>query len=115
LFRAEGQLLVTPINPMTGEPIGETLTAEVMENHNSHFGESTDWVSSLLSQHVLPDTAAGAGRLFVRFQVRTDGQNGYMAMLRCADNPYEVVTDANKPAALQGAAVAPGNTFDVDY
>jgi hypothetical protein len=114
-FHAEGQLLVTPINPLTGEPIGETLTAEVYEHHSAHLGHNRERVSSLLSQHILPDTAAGAGRLFVRFRVNSEGQSGYQAIVRCADNPYEEISEGNMPAALQGPAVAPGANFSPCY
>jgi hypothetical protein len=106
-FRAEGQLTVTPVNPFTGEPIGETLMAEVIEHHDTHFTDNTAWASSLLSQHLLPDTADGAGRLFVRLQVRSDGRNAYTAIIRCADNPWEDVCQWNLPATMQEPTIAP--------
>lgn len=107
-FRAEGQLTVTPVDPYTGEPIGDPLTADVYEHHDSHFTSTMQWVSSILSQNLQPDTAVGAGRLFVRFQVRSDGQNGYRATVRCADNPWEDIYAGNRPAAMNEPTIGPG-------
>jgi hypothetical protein len=114
-FRAEGQLTVTPVNPITGDLIGETLTAEVFEHHDAHFTDNVQWASSIVSQHLLPDMAEGAGRLFVRLSVRTDGQNGYLASVRCADSPWEDVSAWNLPAAMKEPTIAPGVKTDLRY
>jgi hypothetical protein len=114
-FRADGQLTVTPVNPMTGEPIGETLIAEVIEHHDAHYTDNSQWASSFMSQHLLPDDAEGAGRLFVRLKIRSNGQSGYMAFIRCADNPWESVSDYNLPAALDEPTIAAGAAMDIRF
>jgi len=96
-FRADGELAVTPFNPVTSAPVGETLTAEVIEHHDAHYTDQTQWASSMMSQHLLPDAAEGAGRLFVRLRIRSDGRNGYRADIRCADSPWEPVAEWNLP------------------
>jgi hypothetical protein len=113
-FHAEGQLTATPINPLTGELIGETLMAEVFEHQVSHFTDHAARASSILSQHLMPDTAAGAGRLFVRFRVRSNGNNSYTAIVRCADNPWDEISQWNMPPIMLEPTIAPSACADLN-
>jgi len=110
-FRAEGTLAVTSVSPVPGE----TLTAEVFQHQDAHFSDATQWATSMMSQHLLPDNAEGAGRLFIHLQVRSDGHSGYRADIRCADGSWQLVDEWDLPPAMQEPTVAPGSTLDVRF
>jgi len=95
-FRAEGNLDVTPVSPVPGA----TMTAEVFQHQDTHFSDATRWASSIMSQHLLPDNAESAGRLFIHLQVRSDGRSGYRANIRCSDGPWQEVEQENPPPAM---------------
>ena len=82
-FRATGELSVTPIDPMTGLPSGETLSARVIEFHNSLYGDRIQNASSLRYQAILPFGAEGSGWFFERFRIGSRGGNGYQLLTRC--------------------------------
>jgi hypothetical protein len=112
-FRAEGELTVTPINPLTGEPVGETLTAEVFEHHDACYFDAYQRASGLVWQHLMPDSVDGSGRLFTRLVVNSRGVCGYRADVRCGDNLLEEVSDFDKPAALQDPTIAPIRNIEI--
>ena len=89
-FHARGELAVTPVNPLTGEPVGETLTALVLERHASTMTDQTSSASSMQFQKLLPYSAPGAGWLFTRLRVNSPGRNGYQAIIQCASDPLAV-------------------------
>jgi len=82
-FYAEGELIVQPVNPITGEPIGDPLTARVKEIHNSVFTEGLNSASSLRFQSLRPVNAPGAGWFFERFRVSSRGGSGYQIIVEC--------------------------------
>jgi hypothetical protein len=85
-FRAEGELYITPVNPMTGEPIGETMRAVVREHHDAYLSNSAVRASSFQHQSIVPPAADGAGKLMVRLKVSTQGANGYEVSIQCGDD-----------------------------
>jgi len=97
-FHAQGELTVTPVNPLTGEPIGETLTARVLQRHASTMTDRTSSAASMVFQKLKPSEAPGAGWLFVRLRVNTPGRDGYQAIVRCTPGPKEdegIIADAD--------------------
>lgn len=81
---ATGTLMVTPINPLTGEPSGPTLTAEVLEQHKGELSDRRAKASSKQIQKLGPEDLPGAGLLFVRLEVCSDGKAKYKAVVRCS-------------------------------
>ena len=82
-FYASGELTVTPVDPMTGQPIGETLDARVKELHNSVFSEGVASGASLRLQSLHPFTSPGSGWFFERFRVSSNGGSAYQLITRC--------------------------------
>jgi len=91
-FHAEGELSVTPINPMTGEPTAEPYTARVWETHNSVFNKGVASGASLRYQALTPFSAPGSGWFFERFRVSSNGGNGYQLISRC--EPTQTISPA---------------------
>lgn len=90
-FRAEGELLVTPVNPITGEVVGETKRALVREHHDAFLSEKSVRASSLQNQTILPPSAEDGGKLLIRLRVNSDGANGYKELIQCGDNEVSQV------------------------
>jgi hypothetical protein len=88
-FRAEGQLAVTPIDPTYGTPAGEPMKALAREHHDGYISGNVIHASSLLDQKLLPPSVEGAGRLFMRLKVSSNGANGFQVINQCGDNPVE--------------------------
>jgi hypothetical protein len=86
--RATGELSVTPIDMTTGQPGGETLTAQVRDTHGAWMNDTYESTSSMLYQKILPASADGAGRLFIMFGVNSDGHNFNYVTQRCADEGF---------------------------
>jgi hypothetical protein len=96
-FHARGELSVTPVNPLTGDPIGETMTAFVRQQHASVMNDTYFAGSGVLYQRLGRPTDEAGGLLFTRLRVTSDGQNGYEAIVRCN-------ADTWSPAAIAGVA-----------
>lgn len=94
-FNAVGELSVTPVNPETGDPIGETMTAHVIERHQSYFDDYGHSGISMLYQKLLPASDSNAGSLFA--YLRADSRDDYLyyANIEC---PSGVNESAAKPA-----------------
>jgi len=82
-FKAEGVLTVTPMNPITYEPIGEPFTANVKQLQNSVFSQGVQSAASLRFQSLHPFNTPGSGWLFERFRVSSKGGNGHQLIVRC--------------------------------
>ena len=82
-MQASGYLQVTPIDPMTGQPVGETLDAVVSELNNSVFAGNLISAALVRHQGLYPFSAPGAGWFFERFRVSSNGGNGYQLIARC--------------------------------
>lgn len=82
-FYAEGELSVTPVDPMTGQPTAEPFTARVREFHNAELGRNFASGSSLRYQDLHPFGTPGSGWFFERFRVGSMWGNGYQLVTRC--------------------------------
>ncbi len=82
-FHAFGNLFVTPINPMTGEPSGETYMANVREQYSAYLSDDNARATSKLFQILDPDTD-DASWIYKRLIIKAIGQDGFLAMEHCA-------------------------------
>ena len=99
-FRAEGELYVTPVNPFTGEVLGETIRAVVREHHDTYLSDAAARASSMQHQVLLPPVAEGGGKLLIRLRVNTDGANGYQVLIQCGDDPVAESTERLGPSLV---------------
>lgn len=91
IFRARGELSVTPVNPLNGEPVGDTLTAIAREDYKSKLTDRSSSASSMLFQKIIPSSEPGAGRLFTFLHVSSSGANVAWADVKCP--PVEWATE----------------------
>jgi len=82
-FKAAGELHVTPVDPITGLPAGETLTGRVFQMQTSLYGRLLNNASSVKYQALMPFDADGSGWFFERFRVGSRGGNGYQLVVHC--------------------------------
>jgi hypothetical protein len=82
-FSARGRLQVTPVNPLTGQPLGPTYTAEVTEQHTALLTDRAQRASSHLLQILAPLNVSGHGRLDVRLVVDSRGTAEGRTDVRC--------------------------------
>jgi hypothetical protein len=68
-FLAQGRLRLTPVDPSTGAPSGETYEAEVKDHQVARFDDDGGQVSGLATQMELPQDVSGRGRKSVRLKV----------------------------------------------
>lgn len=87
-FFAEGELSVTPVNPMTGEPIGETIPATVRESHSGLLTNVLSWASSTRYQRLGAQSDPEAAVLFDYILVNSPGLNYYKHIERCGDETF---------------------------
>jgi len=86
-FSAQGELQVQPVNPFTGEPVGDALGAVVREHHSARVDDSRSTASSWLFQRLLPFSEEGSGSLFKHLQVGDPAsKNFYEVTERCASD-----------------------------
>lgn len=78
-FHAVGQITLTPINPLTGQPLGQSYRAIVNEHHKGILTDQNTLVSNLQMQSVIP----GLGRLYVNMQVGPGGVAHLEARVDC--------------------------------
>lgn len=72
-FRARGALRATPVNPLTGEVVGETFEAQV---HDDYEGTITPTGAGLTGSQIrilLPPSEDGRGRFHWRMRVSPEG------------------------------------------
>jgi len=82
-FSASGELSATPIDPTTGQPIGEVLKASVRERHDGMLANHSFSVSSSKYQRLGKPRQAGGGRNFTCLMVNSSGVNGYINSVWC--------------------------------
>ncbi len=68
-FRADGSLLATPFDPITGLPDGQAFRAEVSERQDSRASDEGGRVTGMQHQQLLPAGLPGAGSLIIKFKV----------------------------------------------
>lgn len=99
-FKATAALTATPIDPITGEPVGETLNAQVIEKHSGRITNSMSVASGLQFQRLYPANLSGAGWMFNRIRASSQGSSGHIALNWCADGD---ASPATCPASIISA------------
>lgn len=84
-FRASGDLSITPVNPLTGEPVGPTVPAMVRERHSGYLSDNSARASSMLFQIIDPESEDDAKWIFKKLKVGENGNDGYMALMHCGE------------------------------
>ena len=82
-FHAVGQLAVTPVDPTTGQPVGATYKAIVLEDHKGILTDAVTLTSFVSLQVTLPPSAPFHGRLEFDFAVGPGGVTRATASVRC--------------------------------
>jgi hypothetical protein len=82
-FVANGNLEVTPVDPSTGEPIGESRTARAVQKHSSALSNSRCEASGMMFQIIMPVSEPGGGWFYSRLKVDSNGSNQYMSRSTC--------------------------------
>jgi hypothetical protein len=82
-FHADGRLDVTPVDPSTGQPIGATYRAVVLEDHKGILTDAVSLSSFLTLRITLPPSALFHGRLEFAFMVGPGGVTRETASVRC--------------------------------
>lgn len=82
-FQARGRLSLTPVNPLTGKPVGEPMEAQVLEQHRSVVTDHVTLTSSLQMQMILPISDAGGGRLMATLEVGPGSSDHGRVALSC--------------------------------
>lgn len=82
-FHAVGHLDVTPVDPTTGLPIGNTYRALVLEDHKGILTDAVSLSTFLALQITLPPSAPFHGRLQLEFAVGPGGVTRATASVRC--------------------------------
>ena len=82
-FHAEGGLNVTPTDPNTGQAIGATYQAVVLETHDGTLQGGTASTAFFTQRILLPPSAPGHGTFTFGFAVGPDGVTRTTASTRC--------------------------------
>jgi hypothetical protein len=72
-FLARGRLRLTPVDPATGAPRGQSYEADVKDHQIARFDDDGGQVNGVATQMELPQGVAGRGRKSVRLQVGPGG------------------------------------------
>ncbi|MEP0829390.1 MAG: hypothetical protein HRF51_12795 [bacterium] len=102
-FFAGGTLTAIPVNPLTGEPTGAPMQAEVREMHSGYM-VGTRWEAlGSKYQKLGLSTEPNSGKLFSRLVVRSSGVNGFLEEVRCYDSDWQPVSSKLGAAGPTGA------------
>lgn len=82
-LRTQGQLTITPVNPLDGTPIGESTTALINETHSAYIGDAEFHVSSLSTRKEIGVNGTERTGLTVRFQVGEPGTEHFSRVEKC--------------------------------
>jgi hypothetical protein len=82
-FEASGRLRLTPVNPLTGGPIGPTYEAIVSDHQETGFDDRGGWVEGLQVQTELPRGVSGHGQRVIRLKVGSHGGDKYKQDIDC--------------------------------
>lgn len=102
-FSASAELNAQPINPSTGQPTAEALTASITESHDSYYGFDKFSAASFKHQALLPTAAEGSGQLFEKLRVRSNGRNGFESEIRCGAGSSESIAGTESTPDRIGA------------
>jgi hypothetical protein len=82
-FHAVGHLDVTPVDPVSGQPIGATYRAVVLEDHKGILTDAVSLSTFFTLRITLPPSALFRGRLELAFAVGPGGITRETATVRC--------------------------------
>jgi hypothetical protein len=82
-FHAIGRLALTPVDPSTGQPVGETYEAQVREHYRGIMTNGATLVSNVQMQIELPQTGPGRGRLMVSVRLGPGASDVATMDVRC--------------------------------
>jgi hypothetical protein len=82
-FNASGSLEVTPFDPITGQPTGESLTAKVKQRHRGLLSDSRCNADGMIFQIIMPVDEPGGGWYYNRLRVNTTGNNFFQNRTNC--------------------------------
>jgi hypothetical protein len=82
-FDATGHLRLTPVNPLTGAPIGPTYEADVSDHQVGTFDDRGGRVDGVQVQTELPRNVSGHGQKVVRLKVGLWGSDKYRQDIDC--------------------------------
>lgn len=82
-FHANGRLTLTPVDPVTGEVIGEPYMARVNEHHKNIVTNNVTLVSQLMIQLEIPPTGPDRGRVFIKLNVGPGSADHAVEVERC--------------------------------
>jgi hypothetical protein len=82
-FDASGRLRLTPVNPLTGTPLGPSYEAEVKDHQVASFDERGGRVQGLQVRTELPRNVSGHGQLVSRLKVGLGGADKYKLEIDC--------------------------------
>ena len=82
-FKADGILTAIPVNPLTGEAVGDPLEVVVKETHQSYLNDSDCSVSSSLFQKLLPTSDPNSGWFVKRLKINSKSNNGFEIKTSC--------------------------------
>ena len=83
VFHADGRLRVTPTDPITGQPIGDTYQAVVSETHEGTLRAGATSTAFFTRRVLLPPSAPAHGTFEFGFAVGPGGITRATASIRC--------------------------------
>jgi hypothetical protein len=85
-FFAEGNLTVTPVNQMTGEPTAPSLKAYVMQRHSSTCANHKSAIYGMMYQRLGNKTDEGFAYYFSRLSWNNPGSEAYDFIVCCGED-----------------------------
>ena len=82
-YRATGTLDLTPVNPLTRQPVGETYSARVKDIYRNLITDHVTLTSELQLQALMPPSAPFSGSLHASLHVGPGGSDVTTVEVRC--------------------------------
>ena len=82
-FRASGHVGVTPVDPVTGEPVGRSYRAELQERHRGRIGHAGTLVESLSLQREFAPSGDATAHRIVRWRTGFEGRATFAVVEEC--------------------------------
>ncbi len=86
-FFADGDLTVTPVDPLTGSPTGESMEAFVRETHSGQMNNRQASAASTKFQKLGRRNDEGGGTYFSHLKWSSQGHNVFRQLVRCNSEP----------------------------